>query len=548
MSFSNLRRAETTSKLANETFDIVIVGGGITGAGIALDAATRGLKVALLEMNDFASGTSSRSTKLVHGGLRYLKQFEIKEVAQLGRERAVVYENGPHVTTPERMLLPFHKGGTFGRVMTNVALTMYDNLAQVKRSERKVMISKNAVVDKVPFIKEKGLKGGGVYVEYRTDDARLTLEVMKKAAEKGATILNYAQVTGFEYDKKKKVNGVRFLDKAIHKEVIVRTDVVVNASGPWVDKLRHLDYAKGKKHLQLSKGVHIVFDQEKFPLKQAVYFDTHDKRMVFAIPRDGKTYVGTTDDFYDGNAEDMHVLQSEVDYLLKAIADMFPHLTLHEADVESSWAGVRPLIFEEGKDPSEISRKDEIWEAESNIITIAGGKLTGYRKMAETIVDLLYKKYVPKKKFDHATCQTKQLPISGGDVGGSKGFATFKETWMQKLQALSFTKDEATNLIATFGSNIDTAISYIDYNDTNLPNALYAKLMYSIHHEMVLHPIDFMYRRTGDLLFNIAEVKRHKADIIDVMAKIFVWSNDVKVLYTKEVDAAIKNAESFRAP
>src|SRR5699024_4557136 len=226
---------------------------------------------------------------------------------------------------------------------------------------------------------------------------------------------------------KKKVNGVRFLDKAIHKEVIVRTDVVVNASGPWVDKLRHLDYAKGKKHLQLSKGVHIVFDQEKFPLKQAVYFDTHDKRMVFAIPRDGKTYVGTTDDFYDGNPDDMHVLKSEVDYLLKAIKDMFPHLTLQEEDVESSWAGVRPLIFEERKDASVMSSNAEISEVESNLLTIAGGKLTGYRKMAETIVDLLYKKYLPKKKFTHATCQTKYLPISGGDVGGSKAFEAFKK-------------------------------------------------------------------------------------------------------------------------
>src|SRR5690625_5012768 len=230
MSLTNLRRAETTSKVEKEKFDIVIVGGGITGAGIALDANTRGLKVALVEMQDFASGTSSRSTKLVHGGLRYLKQFEFKEVAELGRERSVVYENGPHVTTPEKMLLPFHKGGTFGKTMTALGLTLYDFLAKVKKSERKVMIRKDEVIKKVPFIKAKGLKGGGVYVEYRTDDARLTLEVMKAAAEKGATILNYAQVTGFEYDNKKKVNGVRFLDKAIHKEVIVRTDDVVNRS------------------------------------------------------------------------------------------------------------------------------------------------------------------------------------------------------------------------------------------------------------------------------------------------------------------------------
>src|SRR5690625_2313695 len=185
LNFSNLNRKKHLSKLSSEKFDLLIIGGGITGAGIALDATTRGLKVALVEMQDFASGTSSRSTKLVHGGLRYLKQFEIKEVAELGRERAVVYENGPHVTTPELMLLPFHKGGTFGKTMTAIGLNMYDFLAQVKKSERKIMLSDKEVIEKVPFIKKDGLKGGGLYVEYRTDDARLTLEIAKKAAEHG---------------------------------------------------------------------------------------------------------------------------------------------------------------------------------------------------------------------------------------------------------------------------------------------------------------------------------------------------------------------------
>src|SRR5690625_4254319 len=204
MYFYNLNRESIVEKLENNRFDLIIVGGGITGAGIALDAVTRGLNVALLEMNDFASGTSSRSTKLVHGGLRYLKQFEIKEVAELGKERSIVYENGPHVTTPELMLLPFHQGGTFGKTMTSLGLTLYDRLAQVKKEERRVMISKDEVINKVPFIKSQGLKGGGVYVEYRTDDARLTLEVMKAAHEKGACILNYAEVIEFLYDNDKK--------------------------------------------------------------------------------------------------------------------------------------------------------------------------------------------------------------------------------------------------------------------------------------------------------------------------------------------------------
>jgi len=276
LNFSNLNRNNILSKLSSEKFDLLIIGGGITGAGIALDATTRGLKVALVEMQDFASGTSSRSTKLVHGGLRYLKQFEIKEVAELGRERAVVYENGPHVTTPESMLLPFHKGGTFGKTMTAIGLNMYDFLAQVKKSERKVMLSNKEVIEKVPFIKKDGLKGGGLYVEYRTDDARLTLEIAKKAAEYGATLINYTQVTEFIYNEENKIIGVKALDTASNETISIYANAFVNATGPWVDKLRQLDYAVNDKHLKLSKGVHIVCDQSVFPLEQAVYFDSPD--------------------------------------------------------------------------------------------------------------------------------------------------------------------------------------------------------------------------------------------------------------------------------
>jgi len=546
MYFSNLNRESIVEKLENNRFDLIIVGGGITGAGIALDAVTRGLNVALLEMNDFASGTSSRSTKLVHGGLRYLKQFEIKEVAELGKERSIVYENGPHVTTPELMLLPFHQGGTFGKTMTSLGLTLYDRLAQVKKEERRVMISKDEVINKVPFIKSQGLKGGGVYVEYRTDDARLTLEVMKAAHEKGACILNYAEVIEFLYDNDKKITGLKFKDKVSNTIRQVNSNVVINASGPWVDSLRKLDYARNNKHLQLSKGVHIVFDSSVFPLKQAVYFDTHDKRMVFAIPRNGKTYVGTTDDFYEGSPSDMDVNKQEVQYLLTAIKDMFPSLQLSEKDVESSWAGVRPLIYQEGKDPSEISRKDEIWEAESNLVTIAGGKLTGYRKMAETIVDLLYKKYIPQEKFSHATCQTKRLPISGGDVGGSDAWPSFRDKWVKTLIEQNFSEEQANELLTLFGSNISIAIQYQNENDTNLPNHLYVKLMYSLYYEMVLTPVDFFFRRTGDLLFNIDDVQKWKEEVINVMSNKFNWTDEERKQLTDDLEAAINLAHNFQ--
>ena len=290
MNFSNKNRNQFIDTMKNEKFDVLIIGGGITGAGIALDGTTRGMKVALVEMQDFAAGTSSRSTKLVHGGLRYLKQFHVKQVAEVGKERAIVYENGPHVTTPEWMLLPFHKGGTFGKFMTSIGLRMYDFLAGVKKNERRYMLTADQTIEKAPLVKKQDLLGGGIYVEYRTDDARLTMEVMKAAVQKGATALNYSKVVNLVYDNGKVVGAV-VEDQLTKEQYEIRATKVVNATGPWVDTIREKDNSKKGKVLRLTKGVHIVIDQSKFPLKQAVYFDTPDGRMIFAIPRDGKAYV-----------------------------------------------------------------------------------------------------------------------------------------------------------------------------------------------------------------------------------------------------------------
>src|SRR5690625_4457707 len=200
MNFTNLNRSNIKEQIDKESLDLIVIGGGITGAGIALDAITRGMKVAVFEMQDFAAGTSSRSTKLVHGGLRYLAQFEIKVVSEVGKERAIVYENGPHVTTPEWMMLPFYKGGTFGPFTTNIGLKIYDFLAGVKKSERRKMFKPEEALKREPLLQENELKGAGYYVEYKTDDARLTLEVLKKAVETGVTAANYTKVTDFLYE------------------------------------------------------------------------------------------------------------------------------------------------------------------------------------------------------------------------------------------------------------------------------------------------------------------------------------------------------------
>ncbi|WP_420491427.1 glycerol-3-phosphate dehydrogenase/oxidase [Neobacillus drentensis] len=540
LKFSSLNRNTILKEMAREDWDVLVIGGGITGAGIALDAVTRGLKTTLVEMQDFAAGTSSRSTKLVHGGLRYLKQFEVKMVAEVGKERAIVYENGPHVTTPEWMLLPIHKGGTFGKVSTSIGLRVYDFLAGVKKSERRKMLSASETIQKEPLIKREGLTGGGYYVEYRTDDARLTIEVIKEAVAKGVKAVNYSKVLEFLYQNDR-VIGVKVEDQLTGTVHDIYAKYIINATGPWVDSLRDKDQSVTGKKLRLTKGVHLVIDQSRFPLNQAVYFDTPDGRMVFAIPRDGKTYVGTTDTIYNNDPINPKMTADDRDYIIKAIHYMFPTVDIRTEDIESSWAGVRPLIYEGGKDPSEISRKDEVWVSNSGLITIAGGKLTGYRKMADTVVN-----FIAKQSGNFQACQTKYLPISGGHVEGARNFASFIEKNEKNGELRGFTKEQYRKLVHRYGSNIDRifdiARTYDPNNKFGLPLEVFVQIVYSLEDEMTVKPIDFFIRRTGALFFDIQWVVEWEEAIIDFMEDALGWTMEERTRFIEELETALKDA------
>lgn len=532
MEFSGLKRKEGLESLDSLSLDLIVIGGGITGAGIALDAVARGLKVALFEMQDFAAGTSSRSTKLIHGGLRYLKQLEINVVAEVGRERAIVYENGPHVTTPEWMLLPLYKGGTFGRLSTRLGLTLYDFLARVKKTERKKMLSTSDTLAKEPLLKRDNLIGGGYYVEYKTDDARLTIEVMKKAVELGAQAFNYCKVSRLLYDKDGKIEGVVIEDLIDGGIYSIYAKKIINATGPWVDDIREMDQSKDEKTLLLTKGVHLVFDQLRFPLKQAIYFDTPDGRMCFAIPRVGKTYFGTTDTTYNGNKEAPQMTKEDEKYLLNAVNYIFPTLQLTSQDIESSYAGLRPLIHQEGKGPSEVSRKDEIFISKTGLISIAGGKLTGYRKMAEQVIDKTIA-LMKLEQQDLATISvdTKQITISGGDVGGSSQFEEYIQAVVNKAKEKGLEESTTRPLAALYGSNIETILGYVDLAnewteqyEIDLQSAL--MLAYAINHEMIMKIEDFLHRRTGYLLFNIEKAKQLLEPVSLILSQVLSWSEE----------------------
>ncbi|MDF2606603.1 MAG: Aerobic glycerol-3-phosphate dehydrogenase [Bacillales bacterium] len=542
--FSCLDRDEISQKLNEQIFDILIIGGGITGCGIALDAASRGMKVALIEMQDFASGTSGRSTKLVHGGLRYLKQFELGMVADMGKERAIVYENGPHVTIPEPMLLPIYKNGTFGKFSTSIGLKIYDYLAKVNKSERRIMLSADETLMKIPMLKRDGLLGSGYYVEYRTDDARLTIEVLKKSVSLGVTAINYTKAVGFKYHDNK-VCGVEVHDLIKNTEYVIEAKKIVNAAGPWVDEIRSLNNSKIGKKLKLTKGVHIVVNNSVLPLRQAIYFDTPDKRMIFAIPREGKVYIGTTDTFYDGDIANPRMTNEDKEYLLKAINYIFQNKLVKDSDIESSWAGLRPLIYETGKNPSEISRKDEIWQSETGLISIAGGKLTGYRKMAIEIVDKIYEQLYIENWAIFDNSKTKNMTISGGDVGGSENIEVYHSLMARVGEEYGLTFNESLTLAKFYGSNCEIVFEFFsDSHDYILPSTIYCSVMYSIYYEMVTKPIDYFLRRTGSMYFEIDSVLKYKDEIIKLMSNVLHWSEAEKEKYLMEVEEEIYISKS----
>lgn len=543
-----LTRKHQLDHMSKFEYDLLIIGGGITGAGIALDASMRGLNVALVEMQDFSEGTSSRSTKLIHGGLRYLKQMQVNVVRETGRERAIVYENGPHVTTPEWMLLPFHKGGTFGEFTTSLGLKVYDSLAQVDKNERRNMLTKQEVIERVPNIKSDGLRGGGHYVEYKTDDARLTVEVMKKAASYGADAVNYVKADGFLYDNGT-VTGIKAKDVLRNDTYEIKSKAVVNATGPWVDEVRANDQAgrQTKKHLVHTKGVHIVFKQEDFPLTQAVYFDTKDDgRMIFAIPRAGKTYVGTTDTFYGENKARPKAETEDKAYLVDAINFMFPTLNIDISMIESSWAGIRPLIQSGSKNASDISRKDEIWHSTSGLITIAGGKLTGYRHMAEEIVDEVAEYLKKHHKMNVKKVSTKNEPVSGGDVGGSVGYQNYVDNISRKAPSYGLTLDEGHMLAMKYGSNVEAVYQYAGITNDNhekysLPKPLYAEVIYGILHEMVIKPADFFVRRSGKLYFEIEDVVKYRSGVEQLLQDTLSYDDQTRNQFSRELDEAIED-------
>lgn len=533
--YASTERGAWLEQLQNTTFDLIIIGGGITGAGIALDAVTRGLSVALLEKRDFAHGTSSRSTKLVHGGLRYLKQMEFGLVHEVGVERAIIHANAPHIVIPERMLLPIIEGGTLGHRLSSVGLWVYDRLAKVDPEERRRMLTREQTLELEPLLNPDDLLGGGIYYEYRTDDARLTIETIKTAVQHGAVCLNYTQVKGFLYKDNGYVGGVTALDTLGEQNFEVKARRVVNAAGPWVDEVRAADRegVQGKR-LHLTKGVHVVVPRERLPLKQSVYFDVEsDTRMCFAIPRGRTTYIGTTDTTYKEDINQPTATVADVKYIINATNHLFPNADLTMNDVESTWAGLRPLIHQEGKDPSELSRRDEVFYSKTGLISIAGGKLTGYRKMAERVVNLVMKTLHMK-----ASCLTKNLRLSGGDFDTPEAIQAYIYRLKGEAMQIDVPDENIHELVYRYGTNAKAIINRAYELHSTIKDPIKrlwkAEIYYAVQYEMTNNLCDFLIRRTGKLYFDRPSLEHWYPYVVEVMTDLLGWSEEER---NKEVAA-----------
>ncbi len=549
LNFSSSNRIQILQEAQSEIFDLVIIGGGITGAGIALDAASRGLSVLLLEKDDFASGTSSRSTKLIHGGLRYLKQMEFNLVRQVGKERAILYQNAKHLVRPEPMLLPIIEGGSLGKRSTKLGLWLYEFLAGVPLNEQKRMLNSNECIQAEPLLEKAIIRGGALYTEYRTDDARLTISVLKTAIKLGAKAVNHASVIDLIYDNGK-IKGVRVQEKSSNEEFQILARTVVNAAGPWVDEIRLKEGPLVGKQLHLTQGIHIVVHHKRFSLKQAVYFDSPDKRMIFAIPREGCTYIGTTDTNFVGDKNNPQVSVSDVQYLLETCNRIFPTIHLSQNDVISSWSGLRPLIHEDGKSPSELSRKDELFTSPSGLISIGGGKLTGYRLMAKRVVDEVALKINSIERRSIPKSQTHKVKLSGGDFTDEQDIIEFKDILCGQAKQVNCSYNKIDEWVNRYGKDAEhiVEIAYVLWPDISekewVPDI--AEMHYAINHEMCLHPSDYFVRRTSNLYFNRENLMRKFEILYPWFIQIAQLNNESAKQYSEQFINEISLALDFK--
>ena len=543
--FSFRTRDRNLETLGRETFDLLVIGGGITGAGIARDAALRGLSVALLERRDFAIGTSSRSSKLIHGGVRYLAQGDVGLVMEAANERRVVRRLAPHLARPMHMLVPVYSRGGYAKL--SVGLIAYDRLAKVSKDERYRMLDRDTTLALEPLLRTGRLYGAGLYFEYVTDDARLVIATLKSTAALGGVLVNYTEATAFLKDGDR-ITGATARDVLSGRELAVRARVVVNAAGPWVDDVRLL-YGHGEqRRLHLTKGIHVVVPHRRLPVSRIVVMQTPDKRSVFVVPRGETVYLGTTDTDYNGSSEKPLAGREDVSYLLGAANATFSIEPLTLDEVVGAWAGVRPLLHEDGKKPTEISRKDEIMVNAGGLISIAGGKLTTFRKMAERAVAMVETRLCDM----HRPAPTRRGD-SGADLlcGGGTGddLAAYSAGVRGRWPAAP--ADIVERLVTLYGSEAEVMLEAMSADPTLAERCAPAlavtrgEVEYAIRNEMVLTLEDFLERRSRLMLYSLDNGLSAAEAIARALGRAFGWSDREVAESVARYRAHVREVKAF---
>ncbi len=524
-------REATWKAVGREVFDVALIGGGINGVACARDAALRGMSVVLVEREDFAAGTSSRSSKLIHGGVRYLEQGNVGLVLESCRERDLLRTRlAPHLVRAQPFVFPIYEDDALPVWQLRAALIMYDLLAGLRNVRSHTILTAEEILEREPTLLEQGLCGGAIYHDCWTDDARLTLETALAAHKAGAAVLNHAEVVAFDKDSTGRLCSARVRDCLGGRTKTLRARCFINVAGPWLDRVRRLDDPGAPPRLRLTKGAHALFDRSKIGNRDAVVIRGIDDRVMFAIPWQNQTLVGTTDTYYDGDPADVAADAADVEYILAAVNRAFPRAQARKRDIISTYAGLRPLVApDQEKHESDVSREDEIFESPAGLISLGGGKLTTHRHVAERIMDIVAKRIGRRV----GRCRTAEVPLPGavgiapGEVADQPA-ANGEEHLRGRYGALG---DELTRLAAS-----DERLAAPLVGD--LPD-LWAEIVHAVDSEMALTLEDVLSRRVqvglrsaaraGDVVGAVAELvgrklgwdaKRIEAEISEYTASL----------------------------
>ncbi len=521
-SLSPTPRSDLLANLGSERFDLVIIGGGITGAGVARDAARRGLRVALVERDDFAAGTSSRSSKLIHGGLRYLAMGEVGMVRETARERQAVHQMAPHLAEPCWMVVPAHNRASLMKVRAGIGT--YEKLGAVSDSDRNLSWDRDTLAEQEPCLRRDEYPWACAYREYMTDDARLVLAVLRDAVGSGAQVASRLPVVDVVWEGEQ-VDGVVAACQLSGDRVEIRADAVVNATGPWVERLARFEEEATADRLHPSKGIHIVVDADRLPVQNLVIMDTPDKRSVFVLPRGDVVAIGTTDTSYEGKRLLWPEIElTDVEYLLHPLKHYFDLEPLGLDDVVAAWSGVRPLVAQKGKEATEISRKEEVWVGTGGMITIAGGKLTGFRTMAMTVLDVVAERLgrplAPGPGPD---------PIPGGDLSSN-----LDKHAAAVAAANGVEQAVAGRMVRLYGSETSQVLALGQEPLVPGGRVVAGEVAWAVRVDGALTLEDLIYRRTRAAWYTPAERDDLLAPAASLMGDLLGWD---EVSTAAEIDA-----------